>query len=104
MEIMVLVLVILVLFWFTLVAPTRRQINRQKSDVASLQIGDRVVTTAGFLATVHEIHTPEQGPIELTLDLGSGLLVRALPSAIAQRLSDEPAINAQSSGEAANIP
>jgi preprotein translocase YajC subunit len=101
MEIMVLVLVILVLFWFTLVAPTRRQVNRQKSDIASLQVGDRVVTTAGFLATVHDILTPEKGPIEITLDLGSGLLVRALPSAIAQRLTEEAVSGPQRSGEAA---
>ena len=101
MEIMILVLVILVVFWFTLVAPARRQLNRQKSDIASLQVGDRVLTTAGFLATVHEIRTPERGPIEITLDLGSGLLVRAIPSAIAQRLADEPVTEPQRSGEAA---
>jgi preprotein translocase YajC subunit len=101
MEIMVLVLVVLVLFWFTLVAPARRQLNRQRSDVASLQAGDRVVTTAGFLATVHEIVTPESGPIEITLDLGNGLLVQALPSAIAQRLAAEEVPGKQRSGEAA---
>lgn len=97
---MVAVLVILVLFWFTLVQPTRRQIQRHKSEIASLQVGDRVVTTSGFLATVHDIQTPEQGPVEITLDLGNGLLVRALPSAVAERLKERPATGAERGGEA----
>lgn len=100
MEFMFAVLLILLLFWLTLVQPTQRQLRRQKSDIASLRVGDRVVTTAGFLATVHEIETPEQGSTQITLDLGGGVLVKALPSAIAQRVAEPVGAGRESSKEA----
>ena len=46
-----------------------------------------MITTAGFYAIVKEIRTPEQGDIQVILDLGNGFEVRALPSAILKRIS-----------------
>ena len=46
-----------------------------------------MVTTSGFFARVKEIHTPEEGPVQLVLELGRGLEVRAVTSAIASRVA-----------------
>ncbi|MCH8920619.1 MAG: hypothetical protein IIA23_07940, partial [Chloroflexi bacterium] len=57
-----------------------------RRELADLQVGDEVLTQAGFIAVVKEIRVPEErGPTEVILDLG-GLEVRAYASAIAQRL------------------
>ena len=83
------VLVIFAAFYFVLVKPVQDTNRKQRRDVASLQVGDEVLTSAGFLASVHEIQEREDGRKEFTLDLGNGILVRALSTAIAQRLTAE---------------
>jgi preprotein translocase subunit YajC len=61
--------------------------RRQRDELASLRVGDEVLTQAGFIAVIKEVRVPEEpGPTELILDLG-GVEVRAVASAIAQRLS-----------------
>lgn len=87
MEILLTVLLIIVLFYFILLRPVMQQQRRQRHDISNLQVGDEVLTAAGFLATVKSIKVPEQGPVELTLDLGGGVEVRAVTSAVAQRIS-----------------
>ena len=77
---------IAVLFYFAFLRPVQQERARQRQQLADLQIGDEVLTQAGFIAVVKEIRVPEEpGPTELVLDLG-GLDVRAYASAIAQRL------------------
>jgi preprotein translocase YajC subunit len=78
--------VIAVLFYFAFLRPVQQDRARQRRDLADLQIGDEVLTQAGFIAIVKEIRVPEErGPTELILDLG-GFDVRAYTSAIAHRL------------------
>jgi len=77
---------IAVLFYFAFLRPVQQERARQRQQLADLQIGDEVLTQAGFIAVIKEIRVPEErGPTELVLDLG-GLDVRAYASAIAQRL------------------
>ena len=77
---------IAVLFYFAFLRPVQQERARQRRELADLQIGDEVLTQAGFIAVIKEIRVPEErGPTELVLDLG-GLDVRAYTSAIAQRL------------------
>jgi len=74
------------LFYFAFLRPVQQERARQRQQLADLQIGDEVLTQAGFIAVIKEIRVPEErGPTELVLDLG-GLDVRAYASAIAQRL------------------
>ncbi len=83
---------IVVLFYFAFLRPVQQERARQRRELSNLQVGDEVLTQAGFIATVKEIRVPEEpGPTELILDLG-GLDVRAYASAIAQRLprDDQP--------------
>ena len=77
---------IAVLFYFAFLRPVQQERAKQRRELADLQVGDEVLTQAGFIAVVKEIRVPEErGPTEVILDLG-GLEVRAYASAIAQRL------------------
>lgn len=78
---------IAVLFYLAFLRPVQQHQKKQRQELASLRVGDQVLTQAGFIATIKEIRVPEErGPTELVLDLG-GVQVRALASAIAQRLA-----------------
>ncbi len=77
---------IAVLFYFAFLRPVQQERAKQRRELADLQVGDEVLTQAGFIAVVKEIRVPEErGPTEVILDLG-GLEVRAYASAIVQRL------------------
>jgi len=77
---------IAVLFYLAFLRPVQQQQKRQRQELASLQVGDEVLTQGGLIATIKEVRTPEEpGPTELILDLG-GLEVRAVATAIVQRL------------------
>ena len=72
------------------IRPARQEQKRVEGTIRDLRVGDEVITTAGFFARVKDIQTPEEGPVQLILELGNGLEVRALTSAIAQRVSPAP--------------
>ena len=77
---------IALLFYFAFLRPVQQERAKQRRELADLQVGDEVLTQAGFIAVVKEIRVPEErGPTEVILDLG-GLEVRAYASAIAHRL------------------
>lgn len=72
-------------FYFILLRPVLQQQRKTKRDLLELQVGDEVVTTGGLIATIADIRQPAAGPIELILDLGNGMTVRALTTAIHER-------------------
>ena len=75
------------LFYLAFLRPVQQQQKKQRQELAHLRVGDEVLTQAGFIATIKEVRVPEEhGPTELILDLG-GVEVRALASAIVQRLT-----------------
>ena len=79
--------VIAALFYLAFLRPVQQHQKNQRRELATLRVGDEVLTQAGFIAVIKEIRVPEEsGPTELVLDLG-GVQVRAVASAIAQRLS-----------------
>lgn len=80
---------IAVLFYFAFLRPVQQHQKKQRHELQSLRVGDEVLTQAGFIARIKEVRVPEEhGPTELILDLG-GIEVRAVASAIVQRLSAE---------------
>jgi len=79
---------IAVLFYLAFLRPVQQQQKKQREQLLSLRVGDEVLTQAGFLAVIKEVRVPEEpGPTILILDLGGGTEVRAVASAIVQRLS-----------------
>jgi preprotein translocase subunit YajC len=77
---------IAVLFYFAFLRPVQQDQKRQRKVLQDLRVGDEVLTQGGLIARIKEVRIPEEsGPAELVLDLG-GVEVRAVASAIAQRL------------------
>lgn len=72
--------------YFLFYRPTVEAQRRARRVVANLQVGDEVVTSSGFLGRVVAVAEPDDGPAIVSLDLGSGLIVRARVSAIAELL------------------
>ncbi len=83
----VIILGVMAAFYLIFIRPARQEQIRVEETIRDLHVGDEIITTAGFFARVKEIRTPEEGPVHLTLDLGNGLEVRALTSAIARRVA-----------------
>ena len=70
----------LVLFWVLLVLPQRRRMQAQRNLIASIEVGDDVVTTSGMLATIVGI----EGDVVL-LEVADGVVVRSARWAVGQR-------------------
>lgn len=86
---------IAVLFWLAFLRPVQQHQKKQREELASLRVGDEVLTQAGFIAVIKEIRVPEKhGPTVIILDLG-GLEVRATAASVVERLKpagdDQPA-------------
>ncbi len=80
-------LVIAVLFYFAFLRPVQQERKKQRQQLQSLRVGDEVLTQSGFIAIVKDVRIPEEpGLTEVILDLG-GIEVRAMASAIVQRLN-----------------
>ena len=78
---------IALLFYIAFLRPVQQNQKRQREALASLRVGDEVLTQAGFIAIIKDVRVPEEhGPTELILDLG-GVEVRAVASAIVQCLT-----------------
>lgn len=79
--------VIALLFYFAFLRPVQQERKKQREHLASLRVGDEVLTRAGMIATIKAIRIPEErGPTIIVLDLG-GIEVRAVASAIEERLT-----------------
>ena len=74
------ILVIMVAFYLVLVRPSQQDQKRQQQTIRDLQLGDEVVTPSGCFARIKEIHTPEEGPVQLVLELGRGLAIAPSPA------------------------
>lgn len=81
MEIL-LALAIVVLFYVILLRPVMNQQRQHRRDISSLQVGDEVLTTGGFYATVTAINTFEDRPTEILLEAAPGVVLRGRASAI----------------------
>ena len=74
------------LVYFLFYKPTVEAQRRARRVISDLQVGDEVVTSSGFFAAVVGVSEPDEGPAVVTLDLGSGVLVRARVTAVAELL------------------
>ncbi|MGE3960440.1 MAG: preprotein translocase subunit YajC [Dehalococcoidia bacterium] len=84
MDVVFVLLAVLAAFYFILLRPVINQQKKQRQDISSLEIGDEVLTTAGFYATVVEINTFEDRPMEILLEAAPGVVLRGTTLAIAE--------------------
>lgn len=69
-------------FYVILLRPVINQQKRRKRDISKMSEGDEVLTTGGFFATVVEIRTMDEGPMEILLEVADGVVLRGTPDAI----------------------
>jgi len=82
----IVILGVMAAFYIIFIRPASQEQKRVQATIRDLAVGDQVITTAGFFATIQKIETPEEGPVQITLDLGNGIVVRALTSSIMRKL------------------
>lgn len=85
-EVLLITALVVGLFFFLFIRPTRREQAQRRRDLNALRIGDEVLTTGGLIGTVTAVETQPDGPMVLSLELAEGVIVRARTEAIAQIL------------------
>jgi preprotein translocase subunit YajC len=81
------IVAILIAFYLIVLRPQQQDQKRQREDIKKLEVGDEVLTTSGFLAHVKDVHIPEQGPVQVVLDFGNGVIIHAVATAVQQRVA-----------------
>ena len=82
MELLLPLIFVVVAFYLILLRPILNQQRRRRRDLSKLSIGDEVLTSGGFYATVRAIVTRDDGPLEILLEVAPGVELRATPDAI----------------------
>jgi preprotein translocase subunit YajC len=103
MDVLLMLVAVLAAFYFILMRPVISQQRRRRSDISQLEVGDEVLTTGGFYATVKEIRTTDEGPMQIFLEAAPGVTLRATPAAIenvSRRAASTPGASAVHSGDA----
>jgi preprotein translocase subunit YajC len=80
----VLIFILLALLWVVLIVPRQREVRRHNALVASLQVGDEVMTGAGIYGTIVSM-----GDDDVSVEIAPGVSVRMAKRAVGSRI--EPA-------------
>lgn len=103
MDVLIALLAVVGAFYFILLRPVINQQRRRRRDISSLAVGDEVLTGAGFYATVREIRTSDDGPLEILLEVAPGVTLRATADSIEQitrhEAAEEPATESASESD-----
>jgi preprotein translocase subunit YajC len=85
-------------FYFLLIRPQRNRQRAQQALLASLEVGDEVMTTGGIYGTIVEIDDDEG---TVTVEIAPGTRVRMVRQGIAQRfVEDEDEYDEDGTGDA----
>ena len=71
------------MMWFLLIRPQQQRVRRQQALLASLQVGDRVVTAGGIIGQIVSL-TDDRASVQLA----PGVVVEFLRVAISQRADE----------------
>jgi preprotein translocase subunit YajC len=84
-QLVILVLMVAV-FYFLLIRPQQRRLRSLQALQSSLQLGDEIITSAGFLGTIRRF----DGEV-VTIELSPGVEARVNRRAISGKVNPEPA-------------
>ncbi len=84
-------------FYFLLIRPQQRRIKAMQSLQSSLQLGDEIITSAGFFGTIRRF----DGDV-VTIELAPGVEARVSRRAISGKVNPEPAGDAADATEVAD--
>jgi preprotein translocase subunit YajC len=76
---LIVIVAMFVLLWLFLIAPQRRRMQQQRHLIASVEVGDEIVTVGGIIGRV----LAEQGDEELLVEIAPGTEVRVARRAVA---------------------
>lgn len=82
---MLLILILVIMFYVLLIMPQQKRFKKHRAMLDQLKKGDEVITSGGFIGKIDKIKEDEG---EVVLDLGNGVKVTALRSAIQNRAND----------------
>ncbi|HEV2069396.1 MAG TPA: preprotein translocase subunit YajC [Acidimicrobiales bacterium] len=74
------------LMWFVLIRPQQARLRKQRELIASVEVGDVVLTAGGIIGTVRVLTDDE-----LRLEVGPGVELRVVRAAISRRLNADEA-------------
>ena len=77
--------IFLALMWVLLVRPQQQRVRQQRDLVASLELGDEVVTAGGIIGRITSL-----GEQEVGVEIAPGVQMRMLRGAINARLNEDP--------------
>jgi preprotein translocase subunit YajC len=77
------ILVLLAIVWFFLIRPRQRQMRAQQQQMASLKVGDEIVTAGGLYGTVKAVEGDE-----VRLEVAPDVVVRIAKRAVAAVLTE----------------
>jgi preprotein translocase subunit YajC len=83
---LVFLVLMVAVFYFLLIRPQQRRIKSMQSLQSSLQLGDEIITSAGFFGTIRRF----DGEV-VTIELSPGVEARVNRRAISGRVNPEPA-------------
>ncbi len=72
------------LMWALLILPQQRRMREHQAVVASLQVGDEVVTAGGVYGTITSVDEDT-----LAVEVAPGVVLRVLRSAVSQRIAPD---------------
>ena len=78
-------LIFLALMWFLLVRPQQQRVRRQRELVASLEVGDEVVTVGGMVGRIVGLDDEH-----VQLEVAPGVVLRLLRFAVNARVGEQP--------------
>ncbi|MGH8166754.1 MAG: preprotein translocase subunit YajC [Woeseiaceae bacterium] len=79
---------VVVAFYFMFMRPAMKERDKHRQQIRDLRPGHMILTTSGFEAKVVDIQVPEKGQTRIKLELADGVIFTAVPSAIAQTLTE----------------
>ena len=85
MPALILLAVTFLLMWVLFIFPQQRRLKAHQALVASLEVGDEVMTTSGFYGTITELEDDI-----VHVEVAAGTVVRLARGAVARRIGEEP--------------
>jgi preprotein translocase subunit YajC len=82
---LIVIVALFALLWLFLIAPQRRRLQDQRKLIASVDVGDEILTVGGIIGRVKA----EQGDEELLVEIAPGTDVRVSRRAVAAVLPPE---------------
>ena len=73
----------LALMWLLLIRPQQQRVRAQRTLVASLQVGDDVITAGGLFGRIVGLE-PDADPPAVRLEIADGVVVRLAAAAVSR--------------------